>query len=116
MRPLILLVILVGVSNVQASSLLSLIPENYQGYLNERAKSDLDRLRIKDVQALRDVATRVGEFTSLSEFGNAIVEASPRVAVLAKKYANEANQSINQVVSLLSPSSKRLLADVSGNR
>lgn len=113
----ILLVTFVGVSNAQrANNLLSYVPVDYQGYLNEQAKNDLSKLTVKDVQAFRDVASRASQFTNLSQLRNAVVNASPRATILAAKYTNDlslrATNYYNSLVSKLSPKSKKMFGDV----
>jgi hypothetical protein len=107
---LILLVIIAGISNAhRASSLLSYIPKNYHSYLNEHVKSDLGKLNFKNVAIP----------TSFIQFQNTVDKTSSHAKILAEKYGRLVGQKLaqfyNELVSNLSPSSKKMFADVSGN-
>lgn len=60
------------------------------GYLNGQVKSELSKFNMKDVNALKLVATHATQFTSLAQLKAAVHKASPQLTILGNKAATKA--------------------------
>ena len=112
-----LFLVFVAVAHAE-QSLLSYVPENYHVYLNKQAKSDLSKLNMKDVHALKAVALKAPQFTSVAQLRQAVQKASPQATMLATKYsmlaAATATSHYNQFKSKLAPKSQQMFGELAG--
>lgn len=112
-----LVLVFVAIAHANAAeTLLSQVPAKYMGLLNQQVKDELNKMSMKEVNALKKAAMRASDFTSLAEARSAFQQASPYAYAMASQYGHLGSTlaitQFNQLKSRLSPSSLDFFVEV----